>query len=174
MLEILPNTDWSQELVRPALNLILRRLDRLFTKISKKNALKVSLTLFCLCFCNRIQKFQPQKCFLLSQNWEGEGPHSLMALGMGTEWFTVSRCSMWKAELSSLFLLLWPVFINQVTGVLGWQSGLPVTILNEIHSIYNYYLIIRYIYSVYSSSVMCHLCLMVYCNSINCLLAAVI
>ncbi|KAL8568215.1 hypothetical protein ACOMHN_027738 [Nucella lapillus] len=40
MLEILPNTDWSQELVRPALNLILRRLDRLFTKISKKTALR--------------------------------------------------------------------------------------------------------------------------------------
>ena len=43
MLEILPNTDWSQELVRPALNLILRRLDRLFTKISKKTALRVRM-----------------------------------------------------------------------------------------------------------------------------------
>ena len=43
MLEILPNTDWSQELVRPALNLILRRLDRLFTKISKKAALRVRM-----------------------------------------------------------------------------------------------------------------------------------
>ncbi|KAK7491630.1 hypothetical protein BaRGS_00017083 [Batillaria attramentaria] len=36
----LQSTDWSQELVRPALNLILRRLDRLFTKISKKTALR--------------------------------------------------------------------------------------------------------------------------------------
>ncbi|GFN95904.1 unc-80-like protein [Plakobranchus ocellatus] len=41
MLEILPNTDWSHELIRPGLNLILRRLDRLFTKISKKSALRV-------------------------------------------------------------------------------------------------------------------------------------
>jgi len=41
MTEILPITDWSQEAVRPALNLILRRLDRLFSKISKKNNLKV-------------------------------------------------------------------------------------------------------------------------------------
>lgn len=42
MTEILPITDWSQEAVRPALNLILRRLDRLFSKLSKnKNNLKV-------------------------------------------------------------------------------------------------------------------------------------
>ncbi|WAR09253.1 UNC80-like protein [Mya arenaria] len=34
MTEILPITDWSQEAVRPALNLILRRLDRLFNKIN--------------------------------------------------------------------------------------------------------------------------------------------
>ncbi|RUS69726.1 hypothetical protein EGW08_022512 [Elysia chlorotica] len=40
MLEILPNTDWSHELIRPGLNLILRRLDRLFTKISKKSSLR--------------------------------------------------------------------------------------------------------------------------------------
>ncbi|XP_071097692.1 protein unc-80 homolog [Haliotis cracherodii] len=40
MAEILPSTDWSQELIRPALNLILRRLDRLFTKLSKKPALR--------------------------------------------------------------------------------------------------------------------------------------
>ncbi|XP_059153938.1 protein unc-80 homolog isoform X2 [Physella acuta] len=43
MLEILPNTDWSHELIRPGLNLILRRLDRLFTKISKKSALRRQL-----------------------------------------------------------------------------------------------------------------------------------
>ncbi|XP_052242651.1 protein unc-80 homolog isoform X2 [Dreissena polymorpha] len=34
MTEILPITDWSQESVRPALNLIMRRLDRLFNKIN--------------------------------------------------------------------------------------------------------------------------------------------
>ncbi|KAL4233067.1 Protein unc-80 [Mactra antiquata] len=38
--EILPITDWSQEAVRPALNLILRRLDRLFSKIYKDHNLK--------------------------------------------------------------------------------------------------------------------------------------
>ena len=41
MTDILPITDWSQEAVRPALNLILRRLDRLFSKISKSSSLKV-------------------------------------------------------------------------------------------------------------------------------------
>ena len=46
MLEILPNTDWSHELIRPGLNLILRRLDRLFTKISKKSALRVGLNVY--------------------------------------------------------------------------------------------------------------------------------
>ena len=42
MLEILPITDWKQEAVRPGLNLILRRLDRLFNKISKKSSLRVT------------------------------------------------------------------------------------------------------------------------------------
>ena len=43
MVEILPVTDWSQEAVRPALNIILRRLDRLFNKINnpKRPHLKV-------------------------------------------------------------------------------------------------------------------------------------
>ncbi|XP_052063828.1 protein unc-80 homolog [Mytilus californianus] len=40
MVEILPITDWKQEAVRPGLNLILRRLDRLFNKISKKSSLR--------------------------------------------------------------------------------------------------------------------------------------
>ncbi|KAK6194683.1 hypothetical protein SNE40_000272 [Patella caerulea] len=40
MTEMLPATDWSQETIRPALNLILRRLDRLFTKLSKKTGLR--------------------------------------------------------------------------------------------------------------------------------------
>ncbi|XP_021380201.1 protein unc-80 homolog isoform X3 [Mizuhopecten yessoensis] len=40
MTEILPITDWKQEAIRPGLNLILRRLDRLFIKISKKTALR--------------------------------------------------------------------------------------------------------------------------------------
>ncbi len=41
MTDILPITDWSQESVRPALNLVLRRLERLFSKIYKKNVLRV-------------------------------------------------------------------------------------------------------------------------------------
>ena len=42
MMDILPITDWSQESVRPALNLVLRRLERLFSKIYKKHVLRVS------------------------------------------------------------------------------------------------------------------------------------
>ena len=41
-MDILPITDWSQESVRPALNLVLRRLERLFSKIYKKHVLRVS------------------------------------------------------------------------------------------------------------------------------------
>ena len=41
MMDALPLIDWSQEPVRPALNLILRRLDRLFGKIAKKHNLRV-------------------------------------------------------------------------------------------------------------------------------------
>lgn len=44
MTEILPLTNWKQEAVRPGLNLILRRLDRLFNKISKKSSLRVQLS----------------------------------------------------------------------------------------------------------------------------------
>ena len=42
MMDILPITDWSQESVRPALNLVLRRLERLFSKIYKKHVFRVS------------------------------------------------------------------------------------------------------------------------------------
>ncbi|XP_064639472.1 protein unc-80 homolog [Lineus longissimus] len=45
--EILPITDWSIEAVRPALNLILRRLDRLFNKIYKKTSLRRHLNWDC-------------------------------------------------------------------------------------------------------------------------------
>jgi len=41
MLEVLPLTDWSQTAARPALNLILRRLERMFSKIYKKSTLRV-------------------------------------------------------------------------------------------------------------------------------------
>lgn len=34
--EVMPIIDWSQDAVRPALHLLLRRLDRTFSKLSKK------------------------------------------------------------------------------------------------------------------------------------------
>ncbi|KAH9417878.1 Protein unc-80, partial [Dermatophagoides pteronyssinus] len=40
MNEILPNSEWRQESMRPALIMVLRRLDKTFTKISKKSAIK--------------------------------------------------------------------------------------------------------------------------------------
>ena len=41
MLDILPITDWSNESIRPALHLLLRRLERLFSKFYKKPVLRV-------------------------------------------------------------------------------------------------------------------------------------
>lgn len=40
MNEILPNSEWRQEAMRPALIMILRRLDKMFTKIAKQGAIK--------------------------------------------------------------------------------------------------------------------------------------
>lgn len=40
MNEILPNSEWRQEAMRPALIMILRRLDKMFNKIAKKSAIK--------------------------------------------------------------------------------------------------------------------------------------
>lgn len=39
--KLLPSTDWSQEQLRPALNLLLRRIDRMLAKICKKTMTKV-------------------------------------------------------------------------------------------------------------------------------------
>ena len=39
--KLLPSTDWSQEQLRPALNLLLRRIDRMLSKICKKTMTKV-------------------------------------------------------------------------------------------------------------------------------------
>lgn len=41
--KLLPYTNWSQEQLRPALNLLLRRIDRMFLKICKKPMTKVRL-----------------------------------------------------------------------------------------------------------------------------------
>jgi hypothetical protein len=42
MLEALPNIDWSSEEILPALNLILKRINTTFTKITDKPDLMVS------------------------------------------------------------------------------------------------------------------------------------
>ncbi len=42
--KLLPWTNWSQEQLRPALNLLLRRIDRMFSKICKKPMTKVKKT----------------------------------------------------------------------------------------------------------------------------------
>lgn len=48
---ILPSTEWANDAMRPALVTILRRLDKVFQKISKKPSIRVSFhnkTLFYL------------------------------------------------------------------------------------------------------------------------------
>jgi hypothetical protein len=42
MLEALPNIDWSAEEIIPALNLVLKRINTTFTKITDKPDLMVS------------------------------------------------------------------------------------------------------------------------------------
>jgi hypothetical protein len=42
MTEVLPTSEWRQEKMRPALIVILRRLDKMFQKIAKKNVMKRS------------------------------------------------------------------------------------------------------------------------------------
>lgn len=42
MTYILPATEWSNDAMRPALVTILRRLDKVFQKISKKPSIRVS------------------------------------------------------------------------------------------------------------------------------------
>jgi protein unc-80 len=46
--KLLPVTDWTQEHMKPAFNNLLRRLDRLFSKISKKPILKKQLDWFAI------------------------------------------------------------------------------------------------------------------------------
>lgn len=44
--EVLPVSEWAQETMRPALIMVIRRLDRTFTKIAKKPAIRVSISDF--------------------------------------------------------------------------------------------------------------------------------
>lgn len=39
--EVLPQSEWAQEAMRPALIMVIRRLDKTFTKIAKKPAIRV-------------------------------------------------------------------------------------------------------------------------------------
>ena len=55
MLEMLPLTDWSQTAARPALNLILRRLERMFSKIYKKSSLRVREPMICRLFVCKLK-----------------------------------------------------------------------------------------------------------------------
>lgn len=43
--EVLPVSEWAQETMRPALIMVIRRLDRTFTKIAKKPAIRVTTQL---------------------------------------------------------------------------------------------------------------------------------
>lgn len=52
MTYILPATEWSNDAMRPALVTILRRLDKVFQKISKKPSIRVSRMLLIKFFLN--------------------------------------------------------------------------------------------------------------------------
>lgn len=42
MNEVLPHSEWAQEAMRPALIMVLRRIEKTFGKIAKKPAIRVS------------------------------------------------------------------------------------------------------------------------------------
>lgn len=42
---VLPAADWADDALRPALNMILRRLDKVFLKIAKKPSIRVIVLL---------------------------------------------------------------------------------------------------------------------------------
>lgn len=42
MMQVLPAADWADDALRPALIMILRRLDKVFLKIAKKPSIRVS------------------------------------------------------------------------------------------------------------------------------------
>lgn len=44
MTQVLPAADWADDALRPALIMILRRLDKVFLKIAKKPSIRVSKT----------------------------------------------------------------------------------------------------------------------------------
>ncbi|XP_023931089.1 protein unc-80 homolog isoform X1 [Lingula anatina] len=46
MVQVLPLTDWSHEKIRPALHLLLKRLDRMFNKVTRKFTLKQNFDWF--------------------------------------------------------------------------------------------------------------------------------
>lgn len=56
IMEMLPITDWSSEAVRPALILILKRLDRMFNKIHKMPTLRCARP---QALCSRSVEYNP-------------------------------------------------------------------------------------------------------------------
>lgn len=56
IMEMLPITDWSSEAVRPALILILKRLDRMFNKIHKMPTLRCARP---QALCTRSVEYNP-------------------------------------------------------------------------------------------------------------------
>lgn len=56
IMEMLPITDWSSEAVRPALILILKRLDRMFNKIHKMPTLRCARP---QALCTRSVEYDP-------------------------------------------------------------------------------------------------------------------
>lgn len=61
IMEMLPITDWSSEAVRPALILILKRLDRMFNKIHKMPTLRCARPQ-ALCSRSVHHSFLPPRC----------------------------------------------------------------------------------------------------------------
>ena len=69
IMEMLPITDWSSEAVRPALILILKRLDRMFNKIHKMPTLRCARP---QALCTRSVEYDlffpsPRECVVLCQ-----------------------------------------------------------------------------------------------------------
>ncbi|GFR73733.1 Unc-80-like protein [Elysia marginata] len=129
MLEILPNTDWSHELIRPGLNLILRRLDRLFTKISKKSALRrpldweaaanilkgVYLTLRKFSFVALLPHLKTLVNILITILLTSTGTGSLLPESL------INPGSSHRGELSGLQTDASPLFVSSVVKLVAMQ-----------------------------------------------------
>lgn len=95
--EMLPITDWSAEAIRPALILILKRLDRMFNKIHKMPTLRcVHPQALCTCYVLTLISSPPPSVFLsalveLIRSVRCDGWLLLLCFGVVSVWF-VFRC----------------------------------------------------------------------------------